>query len=297
MPAMRGAFSKHLVPGYARVVINSYKERPIEGLKRVNKKTSKRAYEEDFPVAGFGSLVVKPEGGSVSYQDPMEGTAKRYTWLTYALGFRITHEMMSDDLYGTFGNKLAAALGRSARHNQEIVMAAPFNNATVAGKTGWDGLTLAHASHPTLRAGTTISNTAAADFGLLSLQTALEHFHALTDESGIPVVFIPKRVIHSIGDHWIVNQVLKTPSMPGTNQNDINQVSREGLTPDLSHFLTDADMWIVQCDNHDINYYVREPFTFKSGDDFNSGDALFKGMQRLGSGHSDWRGVYIGTGA
>lgn len=297
MPMMRGAFSKHLAPGYARVVINSYKERPLEGPTLVNKKTSKRAYEEDFPVAGFGSLVVKPEGGSVNYQEIMEGLVKRYTWLTYALGFRITEEMMNDDLYGTFGNKLSAALGRSARHNQEIVMHSPFNNATNASYAGWDGQPLASASHVTLRAGTTISNLAAADFGLLALQVALEHFHALTDESGIPVVFIPKRVVHSIGDHWLVNQILKSSQMPGTNQNDINQIKAEGLMPHLSHFLVDPDAWFVQADNHDVNYYVRESFTFKSGDDFNSGDALFKGRQRLGAGHSDWRGIYYSAGA
>jgi hypothetical protein len=294
---LRGGYSKQLVPGYARVVINSYKERPLEGSKITNKKTSKRAYEEDFPVAGFGSLQVKPEGGSVSYQDIVEGNVRRYSWLTYALGFRITHELMSDQLYGVFGNKLSAALGRSARNNQEIVMHAPFNNATSSTSVGWDGVSLANASHVALRSGATFSNTSAVDFGLIALQVALEHFHGLTDESGIPAVFVPKRVIHSVGDYFMVNQILKTPNLPSTNLNDINQVSREGLVPHLSHYLTDTDMWVVQADMHDVNYYVREPFTFRSGDDFNSGDALFKGMQRLGWGHSDWRGVYFGTGA
>lgn len=296
MTMFRGAFSKHLVPGYARVVINSYKERPLEGSKITNRKTSKRAYEEDFPVAGFGSLVPKPEGGSVIYQNILEGAVKRYSWMTYALGFRITHEMAEDDLYGTFGNKLSAALGRSARNNQEVLMHAPFNNATSSTYVGWDGQPLASAAHVYLRSGGTVSNTAAADFSLIALQAAFEHFHALTDESGIPAMFIPRRVIHSVGDYWLVNQVLKTSQLPGGNQNDINQISREGLMPHLSHYLTDPDMWIVQADNHDVNYYVREAFTFRSGDDFHSGDALFKGMQRHGWGHSDFRGIYIGTG-
>jgi len=299
MPMMRGPFSKHLAPGYARVMFNAYKERPIEGSKLVNKKTSQRAYEEDFPVAGFGSLQVKPEGGSVRYQEAIEGNAKKYKFTTYALGYRITVEMMDDDLYGTFGNKMAAALGRSARNNQEIVMHAPFNNAFSATlNAGWDGKALCATDHVLLRAGSQVANKPVTDvdFGLIPLQAALEHFHALTDESGIPAIFIPTRVIHSIGDYWMVNQVLKTPNLPGGNQNDINQVSREGISPHLSHYLVDTDAWFVQCDMHDVNYYVRKPYQFQSGDDFHSGDALFKGGQRLGWGHSDWRGIYGSSG-
>lgn len=297
MAMLRGGHSKQLAPGYARVVIGTFKERPLEGDKLVNKKTSKRAYEEDFPVAGFGSLVIKPEGGSVSYQDILDGNVRRYSWMTYALGYRITEELFDDQLYGVFGNKLAAALGRSARNNQEIIMHAPFNNATSNVSLGWDGQPLASTAHTALRSGAVFSNTAAVDFGLIALQVALEHFHSLTDESGIPAVYIPKRVVHSIGDYMLVNQILKSPNLPGSSLNDINQVAREGLTPHLSHYLTDPDMWIVQADMHDVNYYVRNPFKFRAGDDFNTGDALFKGMQRLGWGHSDWRGVYIGTGA
>lgn len=299
MVMMRGPFSKHLVPGYARVVINSYKERPLEGMKLVNKKTSKRAFEEDFPVAGFGSLLVKPEGASVTYQDIVEGSVKRYKFTTYALGFRITREMMADDLYGTFGGKLSTSMGRSARNNQEIVMHSPLNNGFNSAFVGWDGQPLFSTAHVLLGSGATASNkpTTDVDFGLAPLQAGLEHFHALTDESGIPAVFIPRLVIHSIGDYWLVNQILKTQNLPGGTMNDINQIKNEGLTPHLSHYMTDPDQWSIQADNHDLNYYVRESFSFHSGDDFHSGDALFKGDQRLGSGFSDWRGNYGSSGA
>jgi hypothetical protein len=136
-----------------------------------------------------------------------------------------------------------------------------------------------------------------ADFSLPALQAALEHFHGLTDSTGFPTVYIPKTVIHSIGDYWMVRQILGTSQMPGTNINDINQINREGLSPHLSHYLTDADAWFVQCDNHDINYFEREPFTFANSDDFHSGDALFRGMQRHGAGFSNWRGIYGSSGA
>jgi hypothetical protein len=295
---VRGAFSNLLAPGYRKVVFETYKERPIEGRMLVNQNTSGRAYEEDFPIAGFGTLLGKTEGGSVTYQDALQGTAKRYTWSTFGLGFRITQEMMEDDLYGVMGNRMSKALGRSARNNLEIVMHAPYNSGFNTAFAGFvTGESLFSATHAIMRGGTA-SNRASGDpdFDLLSLQAALEHFHGLTDESGLPVVFIPRMVVHSIGDHWIVSQVLKSQYLPGANLNDINQVANEGLRPHLSHYLTDADMWMVLADNHDVNYFDRRAFTLSNSDDFHTGDALFKGTRRNGSGWGDWRGTYGSQG-
>src|SRR5262249_50761444 len=146
------------------------------------------------------TLLTKPEGASVKYQDALQGSIKRYSWTTYGLGFRITQEMMEDDLYGIMGGRMSKALGRSARNNQEIVMHAPYNNAFSTSFTGfYAGESLVSTSHTTLRGGT-LSNRPATDtdFDILALQAGLESFHALTDESGIPAVFIPKYVLHSI---------------------------------------------------------------------------------------------------
>jgi hypothetical protein len=301
MPINRGANAKQLAPGYLRVVMNAYKERPLEGSKITNKKSpGNRAWVEDFPVAGFGSLIYKPEGASVTYQETIEGSVKRYVFRTDALGYRITHEMKSDNLYGMTGAKLSTALGRSVRNSQEFIMHSILNNATntAAAYTGWDGQPLLSTAHVLLRAGSTVSNkpTTDVDFGLIPLQAAYEHFHGLVDESGFPIVFLPKMVVHSIGDHWMVNQVLKTPSLPGTNLNDINQIAKEGMSPNLDHYLTDTDAWFVVADNHDMNYFMREAPAFTAGDDFHSGDSLFKVMQRQGAGFGDWRGVYGSTG-
>lgn len=298
MTMVRGAFSNLLAPGYRKIVFETYKERAQEGQKITNSNNSKRAYEEDFPIAGFGTLQNKPEGGSVNYQDAIQGTVKRYTWSTYALGFRITQEMMEDDLYGIMGGKMSKALGRSARNNREIVAHAPFNNAFNTAFVGFVAGEALCGDHVAIRGATQRNRPAVdADFDLLTLQAALEHFHGLNDESGIPAVFIPRKVIYSINDHWMVNQVLKSQFLPGGNMNDINQVAREGLEPHLSHYMTDPDAWFIQCDNHDVNYWDRRAATFTNSDDFHTGDALFKLTRRNGSGWGDWRGIYGSQGA
>lgn len=296
----RGAFSNLLVPGYKKVLFESYKEKPTEGNKLVNMDTSKRAYEEMFNMAGFGTLLEKPEGGSVTYNDALQGNIKRYTWTTYGLGFRITQEMMEDDLYGIMGNKMSKALGRSVRNNFEVVAHSVLNNAFSTSFNGYEaGVALCSTSHTTLRGGTGLANKPATDvdFGLLAFQAAIEHFHGLLDESGLPIMYIPKLLVHSIGDIWMVAQVLKSQQLPGTNLNDVNLASQQGVTPHLSHFLTDPDAWFVLADNHDMNYYDRRPPTFTNTDDFETGDAKFKVTRRNGAGFGDWRGVYGSQGA
>jgi len=178
-------------------------------------------------------------------------------------------------------------------------MHAPYNNAFNTAFAGFvAGESLCSTTHTTIRGGT-FSNRPAldTDFDLLPMQAAYEHFHNLTDESGIPAVFVPRIVAHSIGDEWIVNQVLKTASLPGGNQNDINQVARLGLRPHLSHFFTDVDAWYVIADQHDVNYFDRRAVTFTNSDDFHTGDALFKLTRRNGSGFGDPRGIYGSQGA
>lgn len=297
MTMFRGGFSRFLAPGFRKVVFNTYKERPIEGSKLVNTNTSKRAWEEDIEVGGFGTLQPKVEGGPIIYQDIPAGQPKRYTWTTFALGFRITQEMMEDDLYSIFGNKMSKQLGRSARNNMEVVMHAPFNSAFDTTVNGFKAGEALIGTHVGLRGGVQ-SNAPATptDLTLPALQAALEHFHNLKDDSGISMVSKPVKLVHSIGDYWIANQILKSQFLPGGNQNDINQVAREGITPTLDHYLTDPDAWFVVGDEYDINYFARRPFTMSNMDDFETGDAKFKGTLRSGAGFGGWRGIYGSTG-
>lgn len=298
MTMTRGGFSRLLMPGFRKVIFDSYRERPIEGKALVNSLTSKRAYEEDFYIGGFGPMELKPEGGPIKYQDIPEGNVKRYTFTTYAMGFRITREMMDDDLYGIFGNKLSKAMGRSGRLNQEVVMASPFNNAF---STSYPGFVTGEAliGNHTLLNGSTIRNAplVAADLDLISLQAAMEYFHTITDEQGMPTLNTPSVLVHSMGDYWTANQLLKSQFLPGGNQNDINQIANEGIRPHLSHFLTDPDAWFIMSADHDINYWERRPFTISNTDDFDTEDAKFKATRRNGAGWGDWRGIYGSTGA
>lgn len=299
MTMNRGGFSALLAPGFRKIWVDStnFKDAPLVGRRLVHLKTSKRAFEEERDVAGFGTLAAKAEGGPVLYQDMQDGATKRYTHDMYGLGFRVTEEMYEDDLYGVFGNKMTRMLARSARNNIELLMHAPYNNAFSTSYTGFrSGESLCSTSHTTIR-GASFSNRNDVDFNLLALQAALEHFATLTDEAGMPALFTPKHVLHTVQDRWMVHQVLKSQFLPGTDQNDINVVAGEGLTPIESRYLTDTDAWFVLAMEHDVNYYERRALRFTNTDDFDTGDAKYKATIRHSSGFGKWQGIWGSAGA
>lgn len=298
MTATRGVFSHLITPGFRKVVFETYKQKPTEASKWINMQKADRAFIDDFNLGGFGTLVDKTEGGAITYQDPVPGRTKRYIWNTYALGFRITQEMMEDDLYGVMGNKMSRALGRSARHNFEVVAHSVLNNAFSTSFVGFEtGVSLISTAHTTLRGGTVANRPALdVDVGMLSLQAGIENFAAIPDESGLPTLFTPKYLVYGPADQWIVAQLLGSTGLPGTNFNDINPLRGMGITPIMSHYLTDADAWYLLSEDHDLNYFDRRQPAFSNTDDFDTGDAKFKLTRRNGAGFGDWRGVYGSSG-
>jgi hypothetical protein len=298
MASFRGANAKSLIPGFSRVLFNAWKERPLEGKSLVNMRTSTRAFEEDFEFAGFGTLQLKPEGAEVLFEDPKQGDTKRYVWDTFAKGYTITMELKEDELYAIFGSKLASALGRSARNNYEIICHMPYNNAFNTAFTGFTAGESLVDDHVSLKTGLSIRNgpLTPADIDITSLQAGIEHFKTLVDHVGMPIVLIPKLLIHNPGDYWIANQLIKTDKLPGSNFNDVNMLKQQGLMTHESHYLVDDDSWFLQADWHDVNMWERRKFTFRGSDDFDTGDSKFRGMARRGSGFGSWRGIYGSAG-
>lgn len=298
MPTTRGKFSPLLAPGLARVFFRFLKDRKVEYTAWINEKKSKRAYEEEYKVAGLGQFVYKAEGAVYTFDEPIPGDTIRYTHMTYGLGFRITQEMWEDDLYGIM-NRMSKELARSSGLNKEVQAHSVLNNAFSSSYTGLDGVSLVNAAHPLLGGGT-LSNLGTGDVSLAGLQAAVEHFENLTDDRGYKVEVTPRYVIHSPGDIWEVGRILESEYQPGTADNDKNILkSKYGLVPKVSHYLTDTDAWYMTADKsqHDMKIYMRVSDQFKNADDPLTGDAIFTGRHRLSTGFGDWRGVYGSQGA
>lgn len=133
-----GNHPKALWPGMRAFWGRQYSEHPQEWSQIFDTESSEKAYEEDAEVTGFGLAPIKTQGGAVSYDTETQGQTKRYTHVTYALGYIVTRDEMDDNLYEVVSKRRIKALAFSIRQTEEIVGANVLNRAFNSSYTGGD---------------------------------------------------------------------------------------------------------------------------------------------------------------
>jgi hypothetical protein len=307
-------FTPLYAPGLRKVIFESFTYMPTEYDKFLNVGSSRRQYEEDYRMAGFGDVPQKPEGSSIIYDDPVPDIVLRWVWTPFGKGFRATHEAMADELYGQL-RKMATAMGKAFRTQNEIEGASVLNLAFTApaapvtsnqGYEGAAGRSLcasagvgAGGAHVLLRGGTARNApTAAVDLGVTSLQDALVDFERFVDESNVPIVYIPRMLTVAPENSPLARELLGSQFKPFTADNEINVLQSAGLKLMVSHYMTDTDAWFLSADksDHDLWFIWREKFQTGAADDFDTGDGKMKGYMRFGVGFGDWRGFWGSPG-
>jgi hypothetical protein len=297
----RGKLSRLLAPGLAAIYFNWLKLRKPEYDAWINVKTSKKAYEEYYKMAGLGRYVKKGEGQVYSFDEPLPGDVIRYTHQTFGLGFRVTEEMWEDDQYGIM-NRLSKELAKSAAHNKEVQAHSVLNNGWNTAYKGFDGKPLFATDHPLLDGSGVLANTPTtqADLSPESLQAAVEYFETIVDDRGLPAQVTPKKLIVGPQNMFTAYEILDTQQVPYGNDNTVNVLAtRYGITPHISHYLTDSDSWFLAADKseHDLNIFIRVNDEYNAADDPLTGDSINTGRHRLSTGFGDFRGVYGSQGA
>jgi hypothetical protein len=305
MAVTSGGFSELLAPGLYEVMFNEMESTPPSWVPVFNVRDSKRAYEEDFKMAGLGSMVSKPEGTATTFDDPVKGAIVRYTHSSYGLGFRITREMYDDDLYDIMSD-MSAELARSAAYKIEIDAWSVLNNAFNSAYAGQDGLSLCHTAHPRLDGGATIANRPAVDvdFSFTAYQAALDHFKTLVDDRGRPLNVDANMVLLDPTFEWVAREIMESEFKPYTANNEVNVVKSGDRSYQLVRYFTDADQWFLVAPKrqrkarggHDMKFWWRTRPEYGNADDFLTGDAMFKTFSRYSRGFSEWRGVYGSSG-
>lgn len=300
MPAVTGAFSYLLAPGLNKVFFMHLKDRKMEFEDIFFTDTSKRNYEENLEVAALPVMGIKGEGLGISYQDFIQGGVKRFTHVVYAQGFRASEEAMEDDLYGVF-KKNSRALKRSAIVSKEQ---AAFNVLNLSFSTEYgfpkNGTNepLVSTAH-TLIGGGTASNRPVTDVDIsfAALEAAIINFNTMNDERGMPVDIEPSVLVHHPNDMFLVEQLLQSAYRPFTGNNEINPLKGR-VRPHSSRYISDTDAWWIVGEKSEdgLIFWNRRQLRFRSGDDFDTGDAKFKADWRGAFGCSEWRYLYGSSG-
>ena len=298
----RAQFKRSLQEGINTHFGLEYKRYTEEWRELFEVDTSRKAYEEDVLLSGFGAAPVKAEGAGVAYDEGSEAWAARYTHETIAIAFAITEEAQEDFLYGSLAAKYGRAAARSMIHTKEIKGANVLNNGFDSSYTGGDAKELFATDHP-LEGGGSFSNELAtpADLSETALEDITNQVEDFVDERGIPVAATVRKLAIPNALQFVANRILFSDHRPGTADNDINAMKHMGLFPDgwcKNHRFTDNDAWFVLTDCPDgLKHFQRVKIRRKVEGDFESGNMRHRSRERYIFGWTDPRGAAGSAGA
>jgi len=297
-----GAHPKALWPGVAAWWGRMYNEHKEEYPDLFDQDTSKKNYEEDVQLTGFGLAPVKTQGAPVSYDTEQQGPVSRYTHVAYALGYIVTKEELDDNLYMEVSKTRARANAFSMRQTKENVAANVYNRAFNSSFTGGDGVSLSNASHPNTTGGT-FSNqiTTAADLSEASLEDLIIQLMGATNDRGLKINLMPKCIVVPRQLWFEANRILKSVLQNDTANNAVNVLKATNAIPEgikVNHYLTDPDAWFIRTSCPDgLKCYQRIAPQFSQDNDFDTENAKAKCYERYSFGWSDPRSLWSSPGA
>lgn len=297
-----GSHPKALWPGVAQWWGLDYNQHPAEWPDLVDKKTSKKNYEEVVQSTGFPLAVVKDQGAPVSYVGThKQGTTTRFTHVVYALGWIVTWEEVQDNLYDELARGRAAANNFSMRQTKENVVANLYNRAFNVLFPIADGTALINSAHPLVSGGTQ-SNLGSGDLSEASLEDlSITIMGALNDEGNrinlMPVsLHVPRQLWYK------AHRILKSVLQNDTANNAVNALRLTNTFPGgikMNHYFTDADAWFIRTNitAGGLCLYQRHELERLQDKDFDTRNAKAYSLERYSTGVSDFRSLFGSPGA
>ena len=279
-----------------------YKQHDPEYSKIFEVSDSKKTFEEDVQMTGFGLAPIKAQGSTVTYDTEDQGFVQRYTHTAYGLGYVVTHEEQADNLYMEVGSRRTKGVAFSMNQTIETVAANIYNRATNGDYLYADGKVLLATDHPNTSGGTYSNKLAVdADLSVASIEDLTIDIMGAKNDRGLQIPIMPECLIVPRQEWYNANRILGSQLESGTANNDLNIIRSTGTFPKgivMNHYLDNDDDWFIKtnCPNG-MKFIWRERPSFSNDGDFDTGNIKHKGYMRFVAGVTDPRGIYGTTGA
>lgn len=304
MAISRAQLLKELLPGLNALFGLEYKRYGEEHKEIYETEKSERSFEEETKLSGFSAAPVKNEGSAIAYDNAQEAFTARYNHETIALGFSITEEAIEDNLYDSLSGRYTKALARAMAYTKQVKAASVLNNGFTnsAQYYGGDGVPLFSTQHPLVSGGVNSNRpTTGADLNETSLENAVIQISLWTDERGLLIAAMPRKLIIPPQLQFVATRLLETNLRVGTNDNDINALANNGSIPEgyaINHYLTDPNAWFLTTDvPNGMKHFERMPLSNSMDGDFDTGNVRYKARERYSFGWSDPLGMFGSPGA
>lgn len=282
----------------------SYDSYPQEYKTFFDTETSNKAEELYRENGGFGLHAVKPEGADITLDNTNQGPQTIISNVSYALGYRISHEAIADNLYAGVLRD-ATDLGESAAQTEETVVIDRLNTAfsTDAADLLANGQAMCSVSQPLSGSGGTVQNrpTTGSSLSEASLITDLNNIAAYKDPRGKKIRVVGEKLIVPQAKAVTAQKLLHGDLQVGTANNDLNPFGRShGRLPKgyvVSQFITNDGYYFIRTNVRGLVFQSREKRRIME-------DMLQRSMQkevvsymRFGVGCYDFRSIYGNPGS
>ena len=297
-----GTHPKLLWPGVHATWGQVYDGHPVEYTSLYDVQTSKKAYEQDVQVTGFGLATVKGQGAPLQYDSESQGWISTYTHVAYGLGFIVTKEELDDNLYKEVATRRAKANAFSVNQTVETVAAFLYNNAFATTYFSMpDGQPLISSAHVNTTGGT-FSNalTPGADLSEAALEDLNIQIMTMTNDRGLKISAMAESLHIHPQEFYNANRILKSVLQSDTANNNINVLKATNAFPkgiQMNHYFTAPSAWFVRTNiPNGMTFFWRTKPEFDQDNDFDTKNAKAATYMRFSYGCTDPRGIYGSNG-
>lgn len=302
-PIMRSSFQSDLLP-----IINGWhgddlkmQEDLVPMIAEIEK--SDQAFEVEGVLVGMSTMQRKDEGQALKYDTSRQMYTPRFTHDTWALGFKITMEMIQDGRAFKEARRFTKMLTKAQAETRNILVANLINNGYTSGKTqdGGDGVILFSASHPSVNGNLSNTITVNAAMSEASLEALTIQIKNNVDDRGIRTNLKPRKILVNPQLEPQLNRILNSNLRVGTTNNDLNYLKESGMFPDgivASPYLTSTTQYTILTDVMDgLKFYERFDSGIEADNEFDTKNAAYSKIMRVSTGWINYRGAFGAAGA
>lgn len=293
MSMMRSQFQRHLFPGLYDIILDAWREKPLQytQLYRVDK--SDAAFEELRTAAGMGLFVKVPEGTEAAQDRFFDGYPKRFQHEDYGLSIGFSHQFLRD-IKTRIARERSQDMGRSARSTLEEINSQLLNLGFDPNTLGPDGVSLFSTAHPNIRGGT--QSNIVSPVSLLSVtayRLMLTMFRRFFDDTGVRRIQLdPAWLVVPPEEEYNAREIVKSMGRPDT-ANRADNVSRDTTDVFVYDYLTDTNNWFMLAnkDQHHLQIFNRETFNVKESEEEKPRIMWVTGYFSQSFGWAHWMGT------
>jgi hypothetical protein len=302
-PIMRSSFPSDLLP-----IINEWHGDDLklqEDLvsKIMEIESSDGAYEVDGVLIPMSTMQKKGEGQTLMFDTSRQFYTPRFTHDTWALGFKISMEMMQDGKTMKEARRFTRMLAEAEAETRNILAANVLNNGAVSSvlQDGGDGVCLFSASHPQGQ-GPVQSNVIATNAALseASLEALTTQIRLALDLRGKRANINPDKLIINTTLLPQARRILDSDLRVGTTNNDMNYLKDAGVFKEVvaTPYLSSTTAFIVKTTvNSGLRFYDRFSSGIESDNEFDTKNMAFSKAMRVSAGWVNYLGAFNAAGA